>query len=147
MSRVITPSTNVRNFGPTEVLLLLLDAIYNITNGNRWLTKIIYCINNNLGVTFKDHISNTHIPCKKYTFPQSLSFSLCLVACCTPRQRFKHCFTRLYRFYPLKIFGSFFYFFFFLYIVWLDLISGFDHFVGEKKIYPMLCGVETINPE
>ena len=73
MSRVITPSTNVRNFGPTEVLLLLLDAIYNITNGNRWLTKIIYCINNNLGVTFKDHISNTHIPCKKYAFLQALA--------------------------------------------------------------------------
>ena len=76
MSWAITPLTYMRNFGPTEVLLLLPDAIYNITNGNRWLTKIIYCINNNSGVTFKDHISNTHIPRKKYAFLQSLSFSL-----------------------------------------------------------------------
>ena len=102
------------------------------------VTKIIYCINNNSGVSFKDHISNTHIPCKKYSFLQSLSFSLCLVACCTPRQCFNHCFMRLYRFYHLKIFGSFFYFLF--YIVWLDLISGFDYLVGEKK--NILCYVE-----
>ena len=69
MSKTITLSTNMRNFGPTEVLQLLQNAVYNITNNSRWLTKIIYYINNNLGVTFKDHISNTHIPCKNYTLP------------------------------------------------------------------------------
>ena len=69
MSKMITLSTNMRNFGPTEVLQLLPNAVYNITNNSRWLTKIIYYINNNLGVTFKDHISNTHIPCKNYTLP------------------------------------------------------------------------------
>ena len=66
---MITLSTNMRNFGPTEVLQLLPNAVYNITNNSRWLTKIIYYINNNLGVTFKDHISKTHIPCKNYTLP------------------------------------------------------------------------------
>ena len=33
----------------------------------------------------------------------------------------------------------------FIYIVWLDLISGFDCFMGEKN--PKLSRVETINPE
>ena len=63
----------MKNFGPMEVLQLLPNVIYNITNSSRWLTKIIYCFNNNSGVTFKDHISNTHIPCKKYASAKALA--------------------------------------------------------------------------
>ena len=43
----------------------------------------------------------------------------------------------------------FFFNFNFLYIVWLNLISGFDCLVDEKKKKknPRLQGVEIINPE
>ena len=62
------------------------------------------------------------------------------------RWRLSHCLTWLYRFYPLNMFGLFL-IKIFLYIVWLDLISGFDCLVGEIFFFLRLRGVETINPE
>ena len=70
----------------------------------------------------------------------------CYASLYPTRWRLSHGLTRLYRFYPLKMFGLFL-IKIFLYIVWLDLISGFDCLVGEIFFFLRLRGVETINPE
>ena len=72
MSRTITLLSNMGHSRTSKIKKLLSSPLNYITNCNWWFTKAIHCIRDILRVTFKNYITDTHIPCKEHTLLQGL---------------------------------------------------------------------------